>query len=63
MSSYIDHKDHDHEVVHSWSDHTRQRLEWLHGPEKAAAIMSGTDAKARADLAAWNSLGARDEAA
>jgi hypothetical protein len=32
---------------------TAQRLEWLYGTERAAAIMSGEDPETQADLAAW----------
>jgi hypothetical protein len=33
------------------------RLKWAHGPERARAILEGTDAAANADLAAWKNLG------
>ena len=36
---------------------TSLRLQWRHGPERAAAIINGTDLATVRDLAAWRSLG------
>lgn len=37
---------------------TMDRLVWLYGPERAAAIVEGRDANTNADIAAWNRIGA-----
>lgn len=41
---------------------TLSRLQWAHGPERAASIAAGQDAAANADIEAWRSLGCTREA-
>lgn len=64
MSSYIDHlsggstmveDQRPGQVIHSWRDFTRRRLEWLYGPNHA----SERGAQTSADVAAWQALGSR----
>lgn len=67
MSSYIDHV-HFHPAgfgtaegelvpVHSWWDFTLARLEWLYGEGRT------NTSESFADIAAWNRLGQRRDAA
>lgn len=41
-----------------WLDYV-QKLEWLHGHERAAKILLGKDEATNADLAAWRGLGSQ----
>ena len=42
----------------TWRTDTERRLVWQYGPERAAAIIDGTDPATEADIAAWRNLGA-----
>lgn len=64
MSSYIDHRDFPTGLIeHSWQAYTLDRIEWLYGPERAAAVMAGADRATNADLDAWNRIGRKAVAA
>jgi hypothetical protein len=39
---------------------TAQRLSWLYGDERAAAILNGEDPETQADLAAWSGRSAKN---
>jgi hypothetical protein len=38
-------------------DSREDRLEWAHGPRRAAAIMAGEDLETQIDIAKWEALG------
>jgi hypothetical protein len=46
----------------SWREHTRARLDWLYGYDRARQIDAGLDPATQADIAAWNRLGKRSAA-
>ena len=47
----------------NWRDHTRARLEWIYGFEKARRVIHGVDLETQSDIAKWNTLGRRRGAA